>query len=86
MASSGPGGVPSTHGRSSVPAPEPWWGRRTPSESGLFSHLADGNRHREVLPAWNWLPAEGAAPRLDLMPWWARAWYHLPFIDHYAYV
>jgi hypothetical protein len=38
-----------------------------------------------VLPAWNWLPSEGAAPRLDLAPWWARAWYHLPFIDRYAH-
>jgi hypothetical protein len=38
-----------------------------------------------VLPAWNWLPPEGANPRLDLVPWWVRAWYQLPFIDRYAH-
>ena len=38
-----------------------------------------------VLPAWNWLPSEGVAPRLDLVPWWAWVWYHLPFIDRYAH-
>jgi len=36
-----------------------------------------------MLPAWNWLPPEGASPRLDLVPLWVRAWYQLPFIDRY---
>jgi hypothetical protein len=30
-------------------------------------------------------PTQGAAPRLDLLPWWAWIWYHLPFIDRYAH-
>jgi hypothetical protein len=34
-----------------------------------------------VLPAWSWLPPEGAAPRLDLVPWWVQACYEVPFID-----
>ena len=38
-----------------------------------------------VLPAWTWLPPEGASPRLDLVPWWVRVWYQLPFIDRYAH-
>jgi hypothetical protein len=36
-------------------------------------------------PTWNWLPLEGASPRLDLVPLWVRAWYRLPFIDRYAH-
>ena len=38
-----------------------------------------------MLPAWNWLPPEGASPRLDLVPLWVWAWYQLPFIDRYAH-
>jgi hypothetical protein len=30
-------------------------------------------------------PPEGARPRHDLVPWWVRAWYQLPFIDRYAH-
>jgi hypothetical protein len=37
------------------------------------------------LSAWNWLPPSGAAPRVDLMPTWVRAWYRTPLIDRYAY-
>jgi hypothetical protein len=33
----------------------------------------------------DWLPAEGTSLRLDLVPWWVRAWYQLPFIDRYAH-
>ena len=33
-----------------------------------------------TLPAWNWLPPEGASLRLDLVPLWVRAWYQLPVI------
>jgi hypothetical protein len=38
-----------------------------------------------VLPAWNWVPIEGAKPRLDVVPWWVRVWYELPLIDRYAH-
>src|SRR6266508_6365442 len=34
-----------------------------------------------VLPAWSWLPPDGARPRLDVMPWWVRVWYALPLLD-----
>ena len=40
-----------------------------------------------VLPGWNWLPPQhGAAPRLDRVPWWVRAWYRTPLLDRYAHV
>jgi hypothetical protein len=72
-------------GRQFRPAPEPWWGRPIASEPGVVLSPGGWTPPPEVLPAWNWLPSEGAAPRLDLVPWWARVWYHLPFIDRYAH-
>jgi hypothetical protein len=57
----------------------------SPPSRALFSRLAAGHRHRPSCRAWNWLPPEGAAPRLDLVPWWARVWYYLPFVDRYAH-
>jgi hypothetical protein len=72
-------------GRQFRPAPKPWWGRRIPSEPGVVLSPGGWTPPPGVLPAWNWLPSEGAAPRLDLMPWWARVWYHLPLIDRYAH-
>ena len=68
-----------------MPAPEPWWGRPIPSELGFVLSPGGWIPPPGVLPAWNWLPSEGAAPRLDLVPWWAWIWYHLPFIDRYAH-
>ena len=29
--------------------------------------------------------ARGAAPRLDLVPWWVRVWYQFPVIDRSAH-
>jgi hypothetical protein len=72
-------------GRQFRPAPEPWWGRRVTSEPGIVLSPGGWTPPPGALPAWNWLPSEGAAPRLDLVPRWARAWYHLPFIDRYAH-
>jgi hypothetical protein len=72
-------------GRWPAPPPAPWWGRRLPSEPGFVLSPGGWTPPPGVLPAWNWLPSEGAAPRLDLVPWWARVWYHLPFIDRYAH-
>jgi hypothetical protein len=37
------------------------------------------------MPAWNWLPPEGAKPRLDLVPRLVRVWYELPLLDRYAH-
>ena len=73
------------HGRQFTPAREAWWGRRISSEPGFVLSPGGWTPPPGVLPAWNWLPSEGAAPRLDLVPWWARVWYHLPFIDRYAH-
>lgn len=38
-----------------------------------------------TLPAWNWPPPNGAAPRVERCPAWVRLWYRTPFIDRYAY-
>jgi hypothetical protein len=38
-----------------------------------------------TLPAWNWLPPDGAVPRVERFPAWARLWYQTPFADRYAY-
>jgi hypothetical protein len=39
-----------------------------------------------TLPAWNWLPPDGARPRLDRVPGWVCLWYQIPFADRYAHV
>lgn len=38
-----------------------------------------------VLPAWNWTPPTGIAPRPDRMPLWVRAWFRTPLVDRYAH-
>jgi hypothetical protein len=73
------------HGGQFRPAPEPWWGRRIPSEPGFVFSPGGWISPPGVLPAWDWLPPGGAAPRLDLAPWWVRIWYHMPFLDRYAH-
>jgi hypothetical protein len=83
-ASSSPGCMADTTRPTVVPAPEPWWGWLVPWSQAWCFRLVGGVRHR-VLPAWNWLPPEGASPRLDLVPLWVRAWYRLPLIDRYAH-
>jgi hypothetical protein len=36
-------------------------------------------------PGWNWVPAGGAIPRPDLMPWRVRLLYSVPLLDRYAH-
>ena len=38
-----------------------------------------------VRAGWNWVPPDGATPRLDRMPWWVRLWYRTPLVDRYAH-
>lgn len=38
-----------------------------------------------VRPAWDWAPPPGIQARADRMPRWVRVWFHLPFVDRYAY-
>ncbi len=38
-----------------------------------------------TLPAWDWLPPGGAAPRPTRCPAWVRLWYRTPFADRYAH-
>ena len=61
--------------------PEPWRGRRIPSEPDLVFSPDAWTPPPGVLPAWNWVPREGAGPHLDLVPWWVHLWYHVPLID-----
>jgi hypothetical protein len=68
-----------------MPAAEPWWGQPVASEPGLVLSPGGWSPPPGKVPAWNWLPPEGASPRLDLVPLWVRAWHQLPFIDRYAH-
>jgi hypothetical protein len=63
----------------------PWYGQRVASEPGYVFSPGGWTPPPGVLPAWNWVPADGAKPRPDVVPWWVRVWYELPLIDRYAH-
>jgi hypothetical protein len=63
----------------------PWYGRRVASEPGYVFSPGGWTSPRGVLPAWSWVPPDGAKPRLDVVPWWVQVWYELPLIDRYAH-
>ena len=71
---------------------QPWWRRirrsHDPRPSRADRVLSPGGwlTPPGVMPGWNWLPTDGASPRLDLLPLWVRAWYRIPLIDRYAHV
>ena len=62
-----------------------WYGRRVTSEPGWVFSPGGWTPPPGVLPAWSWVPPEGARPRPDVMPWWVRVWYALPLLDRYAH-
>jgi len=63
----------------------PWYGQRVTSEPGWAFSPGGWTPPPGVLPAWSWLPPDGARPRLDVMPWWVRVWYALPLLDRSAH-
>jgi hypothetical protein len=63
----------------------PWYGQRVASEPGFVLSPGGWTPPPGVLPGWSWVPPEGALPRLDIVPWWVRAWYEVPLLDRCAH-